>query len=101
MYIQNGIAYASKQTDAQEVLVANVRALADKILMLTFNTGETKLYDMSELLELPAFSELQDDTIFANPKLTHGVVTWLDGEIDIAPETMYQNGHAYNVYQYA
>ena len=27
--------------------------------------------------------------------LNHGVVTWLDGELDIAPESMYENSYPY------
>lgn len=30
-------------------------------------------------------------------KAEHGVVTWNDGEIDLAPETMYRDGYAYQV----
>ena len=34
--------------------------------------------------------------VFASAAVDHGVVVWLDGEIDIAPETMYANSYVYN-----
>lgn len=30
-----------------------------------------------------------------NPVLFRGIVTWNDGEIDIAPETLYEDGYNY------
>ena len=33
--------------------------------------------------------------IFCNPVLFHGVITWNNGEIDIAPETVYRDSYAY------
>ena len=36
-----------------------------------------------------------NEEIFMNPALFHGVITWNNGEIDIAPETVYRNSYAY------
>ena len=29
------------------------------------------------------------------PEVFHGIITWNDGEIDIAPETVYADSYAY------
>ena len=41
------------------------------------------------------FKALADEKVFSNPILFHGVITWNNGEIDIAPETVYRNSYAY------
>jgi hypothetical protein len=38
---------------------------------------------------------LADEKIFMAAKVDQGVVTWCDGEIDIAPETMYRDSYQY------
>ncbi len=93
MYIINGVAYASQGPKAPEV--ATVKALDDWMLILTFTTGEKRLYDATQLFAYPAFEPLQDEVVFRTAKVEDGVVTWLDGDIDIAPETMYANSYAY------
>ncbi|MDR1185641.1 MAG: hypothetical protein LBK67_12730 [Coriobacteriales bacterium] len=35
------------------------------------------------------FSKLQDPEAFRSVYLDYGVPTWLDGEIDISPETLF------------
>jgi hypothetical protein len=93
MYIENGIAYAPKKT--VKLAVQNVKPLDDMMMILTFNTGEKRLYDATVLLSYPAFQPLKDEKVFKNAKIEHGVVTWEDGEIDIAPETMYKDSYEY------
>lgn len=99
MYVVNGIAYAgTKQNDMQ---VINVAVLDDMMMILTFSSGEKRLYDASELLKFPAFQPLANHEVFSNPVIDHGVVTWNNGEIDIAPETMYANSYQYEDKEYA
>ena len=74
----------------------SVKPLDDKMMILTFASGEKRLYDATPLLDYPAFQPLKDDSVFKNAKVEHGVVVWLDGEIDIAPETMYHDSYAYD-----
>jgi hypothetical protein len=42
------------------------------------------------LLTGAAFEPLKNEDIFQNFSIFHGVITWLSGEIDIAPETVYE-----------
>ena len=89
----NGIAYASTKT--QPITVQAVKPLDDMMMIVTFNSGEKCLYDATQLLAFPAFQPLKDEQVFKNAKVEYGVVTWNNGEIDIAPETMYENSYEY------
>ena len=94
MYIENGIAYAC--APMAEILVADVKPLDDRMMILTFANGEKRIYDAAPLLKMPAFQPLIDETVFRGARVVRGVVTWLDGDIDIAPETMYRDSFRYD-----
>lgn len=94
MYIENGIAYAG--TPTKEIRVRAVKALDDMMMILTFTSGERRLYDATQLLAYPAFQPLRDEAVFKSAAVEYGAVVWNDGEIDIAPETMYVNSFAYD-----
>ena len=93
MYVINGIAYAG--TSVQDMRVSAVKPLDDMMMLVTFASGERRLYDATQLLEYPAFQPLKDETVFKTASVDHGVVTWMDGDIDIAPETMYATSFPY------
>ena len=42
-----------------------------------------------------AFKPLEDDAIFSNFKIMHGVITWMNDEIDCAPEYIYEHSFEY------
>ena len=94
MYISNGFVCGGKPE--QSVKVTKVRCLADRIMLLTFNNGETRLFD-SSILQGPVFEPLKDEHIFLHASIDHGVVTWADGEIDCSPEFMYDNSYEYEM----
>ncbi len=90
MFIKDGIAYA--YGEAKEIKVEEVKPLVGRMLLLTFTNGEKRLFDTTTLTG-PVFNALDDMHIFNNPSIFHGIVTWKDGEIDVAPETMYHNSY--------
>ena len=92
MYIKDGIAYAGEQAPA--IKVCGVRPLDDFKLWVRFNTGEAKVFDFGPLLDKPAFAPLADKTVFDAVYIDYGVTVWNDGDIDIAPEALYENGVA-------
>lgn len=47
------------------------------------------------MLDRPAFRPLADETVFRAVSIDHGVVSWMDGEIDISPEWLYVHGTPY------
>lgn len=93
MYIVDDICYAGEKTE--EIKVKEAKALRGGMLLVTFTTGEKRLYDTT-LLEGKAFEPLKDDKIFQNISIFHGVITWNNGEIDIAPETVYADSYPYD-----
>lgn len=92
MYVKDGIAYAGEQTPA--IKVCGVRPLEDFRLWVRFNTGEAKIFDFNPLLSKPAFAPLSDKAVFNAVYIDYGVTVWNDGDIDIAPETLYRDGVA-------
>lgn len=93
MFIMNNIAYAG--TSQADMQVRAVKPLDDLMMLVTFSSGETRLFDASQLLAYPAFEPLRNEAVFKAATVDHGIVTWEDGDIDIAPETMYHNSFAY------
>lgn len=93
MYIKDGVVYAREPME--ELEVESVRYVGDRILIVTFNTGETRLFDATCLLEFPAFAPLADDAVLTDYSIDHGVLTWSDGDIDIAPEYLYERSCEY------
>jgi hypothetical protein len=91
MYTKNGIVYAEKETLLK---VNGVRPLKGHKLWVRFTTGETKIFDFTPLLSLPAFAPLKDEETFKNVYIDYGVTVWNDGDIDIAPEELYEKGSA-------
>ena len=87
MYIQNGIAYAGEPVS--DIEVSAVRYLGDYVFLITFSTGETRVFDATNLFDMPVFGPLKNEETLADVSLDHGVMTWLDGDIDIAPEAVY------------
>jgi len=90
MYIKDGIAYAGEQVPA--IRVSGVRPLEGFKLWVRFNTGESKVVDFMPFLSAPGFVQLKDEAIFKRVYIDYGITVWCDGEIDIAPETLYERG---------
>lgn len=90
MYIKDGIAYAGERR--QPLQISGVRPLADYKLWVRFNTGEAKVFDFKGLLDSPAFTPLKDINVFNSVYIDYGITVWNDGDIDIAPEYLYEHG---------
>ena len=93
MFIKDGIAYAGEKTPI--IKVSGIRPMENYLLWIRFNTGEAKVFDLKPLLDSPAFAPLKDESLFRGVYIDYGVSVWMDGEIDIAPEYLYQNSIAY------
>ena len=93
MYEIDGICYAGKCEEG--IKVANVDVITGGMMLVQFNTGEKRLFEPLKL-EGEVFEPLKDENILKNFKLFHGIITWNNGEIDIAPETVYYESYAYD-----
>ena len=92
MYIINGVCYAGELKE--DIKVTEAKPLQGGMMLVTFSTGEKRLFDTTQL-DGTAFESLSDEKIFANPAIFDGVITWDNGEIDIAPEAVYRKSYAY------
>lgn len=95
MYIINDIAYAN--SCEQQIKVTEVKVIDELYLLLTFSSREQKVYDASPLLKYPVYEKLKDFNFFRTVSIDRGMLVWNNGEIDIAPETLYRDGFAYEV----
>lgn len=93
MYIVDGICYAGN--NAEEIRVKEALPLRGGMVLVTFTTGEKRLFDTT-MLTGSAFAPLKDEEIFKTINVFHGVITWNNGEIDIAPEMVYGESYPYD-----
>lgn len=93
MYIKDGIAYAGEKAPA--IKVSGIRPMENYVLWIRFSTGEARVFDLKPLLDSPAFAPLKDKAVFQGVYIDYGVAVWMDGDVDIAPEYLYQNSIAY------
>lgn len=57
-------------------------------LLLEFENGEKRIFDMTPYLDKKPFGQLKGSPLFAQASIAFGTVVW-PGNIDIAPETLY------------
>lgn len=94
MVLKNDIyRYAEEIQDC--IKVTEVKPLRGGMMIVTFSTGEKRLFDTATL-KGSAFAPLADEKIFMKPVLFHGVITWNNGDIDIALETVYKDSYTYD-----
>ncbi len=68
----------------------DVKPLEDYILLVTFDNGETKTFDVKPYLSHKAFEDLKNTSIFKTVKIGGLSVEWCNGA-DICPDELYNN----------
>jgi hypothetical protein len=76
--------------------VKEVKPLDEYKLLVTFENGEVKLFDMNPYLDKGIFRELKDLSLFKSAKVNFDTVEW-QNEADIDPETLYEDSIPYNM----
>ncbi|MEA3451946.1 MAG: DUF2442 domain-containing protein [Bacteroidota bacterium] len=71
--------------------VKDVKPEKDYFLLLTFESGEKKRFDMKPYLDIGIFKELKDLEIFNSVYKSFDTVEWCN-EADIDPEILYKEG---------
>lgn len=94
MKIIDDIAYATASCEMLQIV--EVKVLEDYMLLLLFNNNEERLFDAQVLFDMPAFEVIKKKEIFKKCEIICGTITWLNGEIDIAPETVYVKSFKYD-----
>ena len=90
MIVKNGICYPDDM--APVLKVVSCRVVGDSRLRVGFNNGDVRDVDVSPLFSVPALAPLGNPETLRNFALDHGVLTWLDGELDVAPEWLFDHG---------
>lgn len=58
-------------------------------LIIQFENGEIRHFDMSPYMDQKPWIKLKDSPLFYRAKVEYGTIVW-PGEIDIDPETLYE-----------
>lgn len=72
--------------------IVKVKPYANYQLLLEFENGEKRLFDMTSIIDNRPFNRLKG-SIFMAARVEYGTVVW-PGNIDIAPETLYDRSSA-------
>ena len=70
--------------------VKNVKPKDNYLLLLTFENGEKRQFDMKPFLNVGIFSELKDVNLFNTVRKNFDTVEW-DNEADLDPEILYRD----------
>ena len=87
MFELNGILYAGSPKEMLKIKDAKITG--NMMMLLTFSSGEKRVFDAKIL-------KGENDDVFRSFEIVHGAVTWLNQNIDCAPEYMYANSYAYD-----
>ena len=68
--------------------VKSVKPLADYKLLLVFDDGKKRVFDVTPWLTKGAFRELRDETVFRTARVSFDTVEWANGA-DLCPELLY------------
>ena len=70
--------------------VVSVNPTTDFQIDVEYASGELRHFDMRPLLRLKPWSRIATPALFSRVAVGYGTVVW-PGEIDIAPETLYDD----------
>jgi hypothetical protein len=69
--------------------IKDVKPLNNYLLLLTFENGEKRQFDMKPYLDVGIFKELKDKNLFNTVKKSFDTIEWAN-EADFDPEILYQ-----------
>ncbi|HPO15164.1 MAG TPA: DUF2442 domain-containing protein [Candidatus Hydrogenedentes bacterium] len=65
-----------------------VQPLPEFRLLLTFENGEQRVFDLTPYLDTGVFKALRDENTFKDVRISFDTVEWPNGA-DLCPETLY------------
>ncbi len=75
--------------------VKEVLPYEDFKLLLTFENGEKKVFDVAPYLEIGIFKELKDKELFRTVRVSFDTIEW-ENEADFDPEILYVKSEKVN-----
>jgi len=89
MIVQSGMCYADTRAPVLKIVEAKSRGGYE--LDVLFNNGDRRIFNGRKLLVGEVFAPLTDEKVFNDFRLDYETLTWLNGEVDVAPEFVYEN----------
>ena len=74
--------------------VKEVKPLEDYQLVLTFENGEIRIFDMKPYLDKGIYRELKDESKFKTVRVSFDSIEWCN-QADIDPEFLYEKSIEY------
>ena len=68
-------------------------AMTNYEVLLTYETKEKRVFDVTPYLHLGGFSDLKNEAMFKTVKISFDTIEWNNG-LDIDPEDLYKNSKA-------
>ncbi len=68
--------------------VIDVQPLEHHQLLLTFENGEKRIFDVTPYLDKGVFQELKDEKVFKTVRICFDSIEWMN-QADIDPEVLY------------
>ncbi len=75
--------------------VTDVEPMSGFRLLLTFENGEKKIFDVTPYLDIGIFAELKDLSKFNSVKVSFDTIEW-DNHADFDPELLYSKSRSYS-----
>ena len=77
-----------------------VKPLANYDLLLKFENGEKRVFNVSPWLDKGVFRALRDKTLFQKVKISFDTVEWPNGA-DLCPEVLYEKSRPIAMHNYS
>jgi len=74
--------------------IVNVKPIEDYKLIITFENGEKKVFDMKPYLNKGIYKDLKDINIFNTVNVSFDSIKWCN-QADIDPEFLYEKSERY------
>jgi hypothetical protein len=69
--------------------VKSVEPLPNYQLLLTFDNGQQRQFDMNSYLDKGIFADLKDESLFRSVRVSFDTIEWSNGA-DLCPEVLYE-----------
>jgi len=78
--------------------VKSIQFKSDYCLLLTFENGEKRIFDLKPYFDKPVFARLENAALFKTARVVSGSVEW-QGEVDLSYDTLYLESKAVKIAQ--